>query len=705
MSANSFSFPPPPPPPPQETPVPSTNSYPRGRGDKRWDRGSRGRGRGHNQRGYRGGGSQGGGHAGNYGANNGSQFGAGSYPLPTYPHVQQPQYSFNNATPQYSPVVNYHAPQQAYPYYPAAYQVAQPQAPPFQYAVTPQIPQTHGYSHQIQNGRPHQVSNRYDSPPVAMGPPIRLGFGNEQGTATPPLPPPHDGLHGNTTKSQRGESRPSFQQDSFFGHQRGRGRGRGRSPNWYQGDRGHHSTGSRHDSGSNFNDSGRPTQVAPAVPAFGNPLPVKPPSPQPPASQAEVKKPWPKKKKKRRVNQLGLTPKAEEHVSSSEEEDEEAKLAAKVGAAGTNGHQLQFTYKGQTSTLHSSTDIASWIEERKKRFPTAARKAEKEAARQKIKEEREERQRAQLAEKRAEKLRERQQRTLDKDKQASAEKAKVKVEKLRKRLEKEERRIAKAEAKSLKRSASPEDDGNHARELKRKRGEPQPCGIKAETSATPSIKVEPIVLNGNGEAAKCNQISDEARASAGNVKAETLENPIPGPLTPTSQPALPEQEIEQEVKLDPNGSDVVKPPYHVLEQSATDGQYAPATEDIAGKRNAESEALSDLSVSSDDDLDDTDDESTSSSGSDSSSASDSDIGGPETASTRREGPQRVPPPKRNNKQQSKAICRDFLQSGRCRRGKKCKWRHALPQRGEKRAEEEAKPSKSQRKSLHQRVRV
>lgn len=38
--------------------------------------------------------------------------------------------------------------------------------------------------------------------------------------------------------------------------------------------------------------------------------------------------------------------------------------------------RLQFEYRGQTSTLQSSSDIAAWIEERKKRFPTKARAAE-----------------------------------------------------------------------------------------------------------------------------------------------------------------------------------------------------------------------------------------------------------------------------------------------------------------------------------------
>jgi hypothetical protein len=67
------------------------------------------------------------------------------------------------------------------------------------------------------------------------------------------------------------------------------------------------------------------TQVAPSVPSFGIPLPVKPPAP------VETGR---KRKKKRRHNQLGLTPKTVEHESSEEEGndiDEEAKLAVAAG--------------------------------------------------------------------------------------------------------------------------------------------------------------------------------------------------------------------------------------------------------------------------------------------------------------------------------------------------------------------------------------
>ncbi|KAL8630211.1 hypothetical protein Q9189_004053 [Teloschistes chrysophthalmus] len=496
---------------------------------------------------------------------------------------------------------------------------------------------------------------------------------------------------------ERADPRSTFQEDAPFNHQRGRGRGR--SSGRYQRGRGYYSLRGRQESGNIFKESSRPTQVAPAVPQFGNPLPVKPPNSQPLADQVEAKKT--KKKKKRRVNQLGLTPKAEEHVSSSEEEDEEAKLAAAVGT-GINGQQydvLQFTYRGQTSTLQSSTDIAAWIEERKKRFPTAARKAEKDAARQKFKEEREERQRMKLEEKRAGRLKERQQRTLDKNKQAAAEKAKLKVEKLRKRLEKEERRIAKAESETLKRSASPDVNVDQSREAKRRRILPQD---KIDESADAAVNAEPSTTDSAGVVVKTEQSSGEAQASVGEVKDDRVASSIADPLTPTSQPALTE-ELEKKVRLDAVGLHQSEDQHQVLGQSATDHQDVATTGSVGVEGKVGKATISGVSMSSDDDSDDSDDDLTSSSGSDSSSAYDSEVDAPETAPIRRQGPQKVPPPKRNNKQQSNVICRDFLQSGRCRRGKKCKWRHELPERGEKRAAEEVTSSRWQRKSLHQRL--
>lgn len=344
-----------------------------------------------------------------------------------------------------------------------------------------------------------------------------------------------------------------------------------------------------------------------------------------------------------------------------------------------NFSRLQFTYKGQTSTLQNSDDIASWLEERKKRFPTAARKAEKEERLRKSREEQEEK-------KRAERLLERQKRTLEKDKQAiqqdkqdAAAKAKLKIEKLRKRLEKEERRIAKSEAKSQKRSATEADEEPlpEAKRLKR----------EASTDADKSV---PIVA----ESGASHSLDEGSK----NDPEADSSNQIPDPLTPTSQPAIPDSEVKSEIKLDQPSSDS-----KVL-QPAVSNCSAPQSNIHSEEQQdgiVDSVASGDgLSVSSDDTIEDDDeDDDTSSSGS--SSDSESDAEGPETASSRQKGPQRVPPPKREDRQE-KAVCRDFLQTGRCRRGRRCRWRHALPERGQRKAEEET-PFRVERKSLHQRV--
>lgn len=342
--------------------------------------------------------------------------------------------------------------------------------------------------------------------------------------------------------------------------------------------------------------------------------------------------------------------------------------------------RLQFTYKGQMSTLQSPDEIASWLEERKKRFPTATRKAEKEERLRKSREEQEEK-------KRAERLLERQKRTLEKDRQAiqqdkqdSAAKAKLKVEKLRKRLEKEERRVAKSEAKSRKRSPA-EADEEPSPEAKR---------LKREGS-TGAGEIAPVVA----ESAASHNLDERSK---GGLEADSS-NPTQDPLTPTSQPAILDSEVKSEFKLDQPSSDS-----KVLQLSVTDCS-APQSNIISEEPQKGTvdtvESADSPSASSDDTSDDDDeDDDTSSSGS-SSSDSESDAEAPEMATSRPQGPQRVKPPKGVDKQ-TKAVCRDFLQTGRCRRGRRCRWRHALPEREHRKAETET-PFRVERKSLHQRV--
>lgn len=159
--------------------------------------------------------------------------------------------------------------------------------------------------------------------------------------------------------------------------------------------------------------------------------------PPPPVDTVAAQNP----KKKRKFNQLGLTPKAEEHESSDEEDvDEEAKLASSAAP-------LQFTYKGQTATLQSASDITAWIAERRKKFPTQARVDEKQKAAEEAKTARE----AARQEKDKQKAKERPSKevicntggdpTVD-----AAMKAQRKAEKIRRSLGREQKRVAKAEA-------------------------------------------------------------------------------------------------------------------------------------------------------------------------------------------------------------------------------------------------------------------
>ncbi len=131
--------------------------------------------------------------------------------------------------------------------------------------------------------------------------------------------PYSDGSRGTSSHSHLPGSLSVSQGDGYgSGVQRYNNRGRGQK-------RGH---------GEAFGRSGIQrlrTQVAPAVPSFGDPLPV---PPRPSLAQESSNK---HVKKKRKANQLGLTPKVEEFGSSDEEDDdvdEESKLASGAGGPG-----------------------------------------------------------------------------------------------------------------------------------------------------------------------------------------------------------------------------------------------------------------------------------------------------------------------------------------------------------------------------------
>ena len=654
---------------------------------------------------------------------------ASGYPLPEYPHIQQTQFppnlhqGYGHAA--VSQVPQSYALEAAYP--------TPQQRPDSDYNSTVQRP-TYSHPRPTHNG----VYPSYDrqdnraidrgrgkpnNQPVLMGPPIRLGFDRDTSGGQRPSPvliqsypqPVDDRARPYIPESQGGNRQPyrhtspgnprSSRRDTThsFQGQRSRGQKRGHS-----------------DAFGETKKSISKSQVAPAVPSFGIPLPTKPPIPQ------ENGK---KRKKKRRHNQLGLTPRTEEHESSEEEDDvdEESKLAAAVVGPSTEQQQLKFTYKGQTATLKSSAEIAAFIEERKKRFPTKGRREE--AA--KLKQEKQVAQRAadqvrrkalenQKAEFRAKqsleakeaKEKEKEKKQAEKD-QAETEsnravsKAKSKVEKLRRQLEKEEKRIAKAEAKASKvKSNIYKDDQSLEEHEANTATEPanndviigstyfnEASQVNVELVAPVKHKEASLLKNENISSVK-SEIDEipKTATTLGLMQEETgeMQNTVPDPLTPTSQPSLPDRQMVQQSIDSPKVLDVAD----LGPISLENGSISEAEDKAEDSISTTSSDDSDLSISTDSDSEDL----TSSSG----SSSDSDA--PETASSTRTAPDKVPPPK---KSKQKAICRNFLKSGRCARGDNCSFRHELPERGSQGTKNRNEGKKAElrtgRKGLYQRV--
>lgn len=110
--------------------------------------------------------------------------------------------------------------------------------------------------------------------------------------------------------------------------------------------------------------------VAPAVPSFGFSLPTTQPAP---AMQSQNTN---SKNIARGKVRLGLTDQVLPSESSGDEEedevDEEAAFSEKIKGGG-----YSFEHEGQQISLQTAADIAAWIKDRRKNFPTAQKVAEK----------------------------------------------------------------------------------------------------------------------------------------------------------------------------------------------------------------------------------------------------------------------------------------------------------------------------------------
>ena len=378
-------------------------------------------------------------------------------------------------------------------------------------------------------------------------------------------------------------------------------------------------------------------------------------------------------------------------------------------------------------------EIAAWVAERKKKFPTKARAAE--AAERKRKHEEEQRAARQAAKESQAKRRaearikqeeekaakERRREDMEKARNESAAesangdakalRAKARVEKLRRRLEKEERRVAKAQAKALKSKPGVEKQAamSGSQDGLKESGSHEEMGHGTNSEVVDPIKStiiqsqnsnseHGVVKSGEATATQKDLQEHDASTDASAVIAKTSADAtsVANPLTPTSQYSLPDQEpppptleITSETRAKTASAEPVA--------RTADSDRSPKLEESNGESDLSmSTTTSDISSSSEDD-DDTSSEGTSSSSDDA----------PKVVPSKRTAPDKVPPPRREKpKSKSNDICRNFLRSGRCPRGDQCRFRHEQPEKGAKL--KTTKPAKGEwikkeRKSLYQRV--
>ncbi len=388
-------------------------------------------------------------------------------------------------------------------------------------------------------------------------------------------------------------------------------------------------------------------QAAPAVPSFGGDLLAQPASAP--------------KKKARKHNQLGLTPASQDHESSSDE-DEEAKLASNIAsAAHFNSAVLQFEYKGRTATLQNPADIAAWIAERKKNFPTAAKAeaARKEAEEKKRKWEETKKERAEV------------------QRLQRVERDKIRQEELRKKA------LDTMGSKKIKK----EDNIPNLAIKKQEEDEVRRAAPKTE-------KLKRKLQKAQGDARKAEEAL--ARLQQGRVTSKERETPDAG-------------RSGNLISKLPGAGTLAKP------SSDTHEQNAEPSDRIAELKAALLKDEDDILVTSSDsslsDVDadgsEDDDATTSSSGSSSDSEpshrpaseiylisepeSDSDLA-PEELTSKRTAPDRIPPPARvdpstqssysalDENKRPRNPCRNMIRMGRCQFGSRCRYSHDLGER-------------------------
>jgi Nuclear fragile X mental retardation-interacting protein 1 (NUFIP1)/Zinc finger C-x8-C-x5-C-x3-H type (and similar) len=297
-----------------------------------------------------------------------------------------------------------------------------------------------------------------------------------------------------------------------------------------------------------------------------------------------------KKLKLRTTNILGLNPSTQDPDSAPDDEDEEAKLASIITTTSQIG--LTYEYNGQTATLKTPADIAAWVAERRKRYPTAAK----------------------------------------------AEQAKEKAEEKKRKYDEE--LIAKSKARRQQREEYEKKKESEAKVARWIQGGTVAVKEKEDDAAEKArLKTEKLI----------------ERAAKTQKKLVKAQNALKKAQQASASKQTPNTTFEDEEGF--SGIMDGHAEYPSMQQS---------------------KSVDDLDVSSA--LTDDSDEATSSSGS-SSEESDSESA-PDVRTTKRAAPDRVLPPPRPTPPLGLALqnlCRNMMNSGVCKHGKRCKYSHVLPE--------------------------
>jgi hypothetical protein len=291
---------------------------------------------------------------------------------------------------------------------------------------------------------------------------------------------------------------------------------------------------------------------------------------------------------------------------------------------------LVFDYKGQTSTLKSPADIAAWIKERKKRFPTKARIEEK------IKEEEIEKAHKQEMHRRVKEQNEANKRACDdsganhspvsknlssdngdEHRKMVLEKQLERAEKLRKKLQRSEEKAARV-ADALARANSSRNSTSTSTS-KVQRGDDDPADV------------QPVICSDEQDHSMTTKVVDlnEARQ---HLEGESRK-----------LPTVSENILHQKVNL---GLD--------YDSNTSGSEMGVESDDLSSISTSDSESESESDISSSD-------------------VSDSDFA-PEAESSKLNNPIRVPPPKAKTQHQKTevSICSAYKKTGKCRYGRHCK---------------------------------